>query len=141
MGIRRTLSQCHSGKDSDAIVLMLEDYDLYKDSAEIYETLFWEMKAYHHRRSMLCLGRLNIGELLGQRQYARAIAIAEACFEATEVFSLADSKDVILLANQACKQKHHRLANMLVENAEAVFGTEIDLSQLQYLRTELANVT
>jgi len=130
-----------AGKDSDAIVLMLEDYDLYKDSVEIYETLFWEMKAYHHRRSMLCLGRLNIGELLGQRQYARALAIAEACFEAAEEFALADPNDVILLANQACKQKRHRLANMLVNNAEAAVGADIDLSQLQYLKTELGNVT
>jgi membrane associated rhomboid family serine protease len=129
------------GNDSDAIVLILDDYDLYKDSVEIYETLFWEMKDYLHRRSMLCLGRLTIGELLKQRLYARAIAIAEVCFEATESFTLADPKDVILLANQACKQKHHGLANMLVDNAESAFGTEIDLSQLQYLKTGLGNVT
>ncbi len=129
------------GNDSDAIVLMLDDYDLYKDSIEIYETIFWEMKDYLHRRSMLCLGRLNIGELLKQRLYARAIAIAEACFDATDSFALADPNDVMLLANQAYKQKHYKLAKLLVANAESAFGTEIDCSQLQYLKTELGNVT
>jgi hypothetical protein len=130
-----------AGKDSEALALMLADYDLYKDSTEIYETLFWEMKAYHHRRSMLCLGRLSIGELLKQRQYARAIAIAEACFEATELFALADPKDVIVLATQAYKQKHHKLANMLVENAEAAYGTAIDLAPFQHMKLLMDGVT
>ena len=128
-----------AGKDSEAIVLMLEDYDLYKDSAEIYETLFWEMNAYHHRRSMSCLGRLNIGELLQQRHYARAIAIAEACFEANASFTLAHPKDVVLLATQAYKQQHHSLANRLVDNAEAAYGAAIDLAQLQHMKILVNN--
>jgi hypothetical protein len=129
------------GKDSEALVLMLEEYDLYKDSAEIYETLFWEMKAYHHRRSVLCLGRLNIGELLKQRQYERAIAIAEACFEASESFALADPKDVIVLATQAYKHQHHKLANRLVDTAEAAYGTAVDLGPFQHMKLLMNGVT
>ena len=117
---------------------MLKDYDLYKDSTEIYESLFWEMKGYHHRRALHCLDRLNIGELLQQRQYARAIAISEACFEADSSFTLADPKEVVLLATQAFKQQHHSLANRLVDNAEAAYGSAIDLAQLQHMKI-LAN--
>jgi membrane associated rhomboid family serine protease len=129
------------GKDSEALVLILEDYDLYKDSTEIYETLFWEMKAYHHRRSVLCLGRLNIGELLKQRQYERAISIAEACFGATDSFALADPKDVIVLATQAYKHGHHKLANRLVATAEAAYGTAVDLAPIQHMKLLMDGVT
>jgi membrane associated rhomboid family serine protease len=103
-----------AGNDSDAIMLMLDDYELYKDSVEIYENIFWEMKDYLHRRSMLCLGRLNIGELLKQGKYARAIKIAEACFEAKDSFELADPSDVMLLVEHAQKQGQYDLAYMLL---------------------------
>jgi membrane associated rhomboid family serine protease len=130
-----------AGKDSEALVLMLEDYDLYKDSTEIYETLFWEMQAYHHRRSVLCLGRLNISELLRQRQYERAISIAEACFEASESFALADPKDLLVLATQAYKHKHRKLANRLVDTAESTYGTALDLGPFQQMKLLMDGVT
>jgi len=112
------------GNDSDAVVLMLNDYDLYKDSIEIYEALFWEMRDYLHRRSMLCLGRLNIGELLKQGKYARAIKIAEACFEAQESFVLADPGDVMLLVDHAQKQGRYDLACSLLKK-EQVFDSTL----------------
>ncbi len=119
-----------AGNDSDAIILMLDDYELYKDSVEIYENIFWEMKDYLHRRSMLCLGRLNIGELLKQGKYARAIKIAEACFEATESFELADPSDIMLLVEHAQKQGRYDLACSLL-NKERLFDSTLGNPEME----------
>lgn len=130
-----------AGRDSEAVLLMLEDYELFHQSVEIYESLFWEMKNMVHRRAMHCLGRLNITELLKQKKYARAIAIAGTCLEASKDFVLADPSEVLVLANMAHKQNHYRLACALLENAESRYGTALDMRLYEQLRAELGTVT
>lgn len=126
-----------SGNDSRAILLMLQDYDMYRGSAEIYETLFLEMAEQIHRRSIQCLGRLCIDLLLEERKYTNALAIADACFNGSKSFVLADPEDVVILACQAQKRQQYRLAYNLACNAQVQYGKNIDVERCQAMTAEL----
>ena len=129
--------QVSSRRDSDAIVLLLDKYEIYSPSPEIYEEIFWAMHKWRNGRVFLCLGRLNISELLQHRQYARALTIAETCAAITGDFTLATPCEVISLAEHARTQKKYDLAYRLVHDAERRYGEAVNLAQCQLLEADL----
>jgi hypothetical protein len=46
-----------------------------------------------------------------------------------------------VLATQAYKHKHHKLANRLVDTAEATYGTAVDLAPFQGMKLLMRGVT
>ena len=129
--------QVSSRRDSDAIVLLLDKYALYSPSPEIYEETFWTMHKWRQGRALLCLGRLNINELLQHRQYARALAIAEACVAITDEFTLATPCEVIQLTEHARMHRKFDLAYRLVHEAERRYGEAVNVAQCQLLEADL----
>ena len=124
-------------RDSDAVVLLLRDYDVYRGSYEIYDELFQRMKDWGESRTLLCLGRLLINVLLEKRFYARALMIAEQCQAVSEEFLLADPENVLLLASMARDQHQYQLAYLLVADAAERYGNYIDVAACGLLEAEL----
>jgi membrane associated rhomboid family serine protease len=105
-------------KDSEAIVLFLENYDFYYKSPEIYEQLFDEMKLWPNSRALLCLGRLVIERMIQDKQYIKAMAIARHCIETNENFVLADPNIVAFFVKECLRQGDYKLAYALVTCSE-----------------------
>ena len=122
---------------SDAIVLLLDKYELYTPCLEIYEEIFREMHKWRQGRALLCLGRLNISQLLEQRQYARALAIAEACVALRDDFTLANPSELLLVTDLARTQLKFDLAYRLVRDAEVRYGNTVDVTQCRLLEADL----
>lgn len=106
-----------TANDSEAINMILAEYEQQQASIEIYEQLFDEIGKWRQGITWLCLGRLVISMLLTQKQTARALAIADACFNRTEEFVLADPKDVSTLMRAAMQQKNYELAHKIIHRA------------------------
>ena len=124
-------------RHGEAIALLLEKYDLYSGSIEIYEEIFWEMHKWRHGRALLCLGRLNISQLLEQRKYARALAIAEVCVAVRDDFALANPAELLLLADLAKTQMKFELAYYLVRDAGTRYGEALDVARCRLLEADL----
>jgi len=124
-------------RDSDAIVLLLDKYELYSASIEIYEEIFWDMHKWPQSRALLCIGRLNISQLLEHGQYSRALAIAEACAAVTDEFILANPNELLLLAEHAKTQMKYHLAYRLVHNAEARYGVTLNAAKCLLMEADL----
>ena len=124
-------------RHSEAIALMLEKNDLYSGSIEIYEEIFWEMHKWRQGRALLCIGRLNISLLLEHRQYARLLAIAEACVAVDDNFVLANPPELLPLVDEAQSQKQYMLAYKLIRNAEQRYVGVLDIAICRLIEADL----
>jgi len=132
------LHQCVTArKDSDAIVLFLDNYDFYRKSPEIYEQLFAEMRLWPKSRALLCLGRLIIDRQIQDKQYSKAISIAKHCLENNENFVLADPNTVLFFAKECIRRNEYQLAYALVRSSETRYYHESVVKALLQLEIEI----
>jgi membrane associated rhomboid family serine protease len=127
----------NTGNDSEVIALFLKDYDLHRESVEIYEDLFNEMEKWRRCRALLCLGRLTISLLLEQKQKKRALDISRRCLEMQDVFVLASPAEAITLTQYAMELQQYPLAYYIIRHAEKRYGEYIDLNQALLLEAKL----
>ncbi|MGB5643220.1 MAG: rhomboid family intramembrane serine protease [Gammaproteobacteria bacterium] len=124
-------------RDNDAIMLILEDYELKRQSVEIYEELFNRMLQWEPSRALLCTGRLLIDLHIHNRQYLSALNIARQCHTIAPDFLLADLLHVLVLAKQAITVKEYELAWMIVRNSSERYGDTIDTVRCALIEVEL----
>lgn len=124
-------------QDSQAIVLILGDYDIQSASIEVYQDLFQSIKSWGNSVTLLCVGRLLVNLLIDQRKYARALVYIEMCQQVTEEFVLANPDNVLLMASMARDNKQYQLAWLLVRDANARYGEYINTAQCALLEIEL----
>jgi membrane associated rhomboid family serine protease len=124
-------------RHSEAIALLLDKYDLYNGSIEIYEEIFWEMHKWRQGRSLLCIGRLNISLLLENRQYARLLGIAEACVAVDDSFVLANPAELLPLVDEAQSQKQYMLAYKLIRNTGKRYGGALDIATCHLIEADI----
>ncbi|MDH5553002.1 MAG: hypothetical protein OEX82_06680, partial [Nitrosomonas sp.] len=124
-------------RDSDAIALMISDYEFQSASVEIFEQLFERSKEWGASRALLCLGRLLINLLIEQRKYARALMYIEQCQQVTPAFLLADPANVLLMASMARDNHQYEVAYQLVRESETRYGESVDLAETSLIEVEL----
>ncbi|MFK5984810.1 MAG: rhomboid family intramembrane serine protease [Pseudomonadota bacterium] len=124
-------------QDSNAITLMLKDYEIQSASPVIFEDLFDRMKLWGDSRTLLCLGRLVINALVQQRKHARALLYVEQCQAVSDEFVLADPRNVLLLASIARDNHQYQVAYLLVRDAHERYGEYIDYGQCVLIELDL----
>ena len=124
-------------RDSEAIALMLRDYEIQSPSVEIFEALFDSAKGWGDSRMLLCLGRLIINLLFEQRKYARALMYVEQCQQVSKEFVLADPANVLLLASIARDNQQYQVAYSLVHDAHRLYGDYLDVEQCQLMEIKM----
>ena len=125
------------GNDSEAMVLILDDYDFQRAHVENYEELFQHIAQWGSSRTLLCVGRICISLLLEQRLYKRALNIFKQCHQISADFVLADAREVLLLARGAIDLQQYEAARDLICHAEPRYGQYIDATRCQLLEIEL----
>ena len=135
--VGRIYQYVNSKQDGEAIILMLEDYDLHSVCPEICEERFQRMSEWEPSRALLCMGRVCISLLLAKRLYLRALNIAEQCQAVTKEFVLADPDEVLLLYRGMINLQQYEVAYHLIHDAERRYGHCIDAARCQLLEAEL----
>ena len=123
--------------DSEAIVLILDDYDFQHVHVENYDDLFQRIGEWGPSRTLLCMGRVCISLLLKKRFYARASDIFKQCHAVSNSFVLADPNEVLLLARSMIELQQYEAARNLINNADQRYGKYIDITRCQLLEIEL----
>jgi len=127
-------------KDSDAINLIVKDYETQSSSVEIFIELFERIKDWGDSLTLLCVGRLIINLQMENKKYASALLYVEKCQKITEDFVLADPKHVLILANMARKNQQFEMSYLLVKNASERYGEFINFENCSLLEIELLSV-
>jgi len=124
-------------RDSDAIALILKDYELQSASPEIFEQLFERVKQWGDSVTGLCLGRLVINLLIQNNKYPRALLFVEKCQAISDEFVLADPSKVLLLAQMAKDHHQYQVAYLLIRDAHERYGEYIDYGQCVLMELDL----
>jgi len=124
-------------RDSDAIILILEDYEIRRASPEIYEEIFQRIEQWKPSRTLLCLGRLIINLLIQSNQYGKSVEYVERCQKISKGFVLADPNELILLVQAAIKLQKYELAYLLINDASNRYKGEVDSVHFQILEIKL----
>jgi len=135
--IQRIHTYVETKRDSDAIVLMLEDFERKRGSIEIYEELFERVESWGPSRTMLCLGRLLIDIYIDQRLYGKAVDISKRCHTVSKKFVLAQGSQLILLVQTAIKLQQYDLAYDLVKDVDERYCGDLDRVHCKILEIDL----
>jgi len=122
---------------SNAIIFMLDQFELTPSNAELYEELFNNMHTWGMNRALLCAGRAAIYLLMINKLTARALIITEKCQKIDSSFCLATPKDVVNLALCAKDQHQYKVAYSLVKQAGIRYGFMIDVVRCKLIETTL----
>lgn len=125
------------GNDSNAIALILDDYEFQSVCVENYEALFQRINEWGQSRTVLCMGRVCISLLVAQRKYKRAMDIFNQCYVISDNFVLADPAEVLLLARGVIEMQQYESARNLIHDAGQHYGEYIDVARCQLLEVEL----
>lgn len=105
-----------SENDSDAVMILLEDYELWAESPEVYEEIFHRMQQWGASRALFCVGRLVIHLYAQKGQTAKAQFIASECLALNPNFVLADKLDMVNMFQNITDEQVHRLSQQLKPN-------------------------
>jgi len=81
------------GQDSEALIILMDDIELYRADIKILEYMFERVMTWGPSRSGLCLGRLLIHLLCQRQKYAWAHRITEECIKIAPEFIFANQDD------------------------------------------------
>lgn len=114
------------GHTGEALSLLIEPYEIYEDSPEIYIELFNQIGEWKKKRVYLCAGRLAIDLLVDKKQYRNISGILKSCLEVDPDFVLADPDDLIFIVNYLINTHESELAYKLIYNAKEKYGIAIN---------------
>ncbi|EIC23826.1 rhomboid family protein [Thiorhodovibrio frisius] len=126
--IDRLLRAVRVRKNSEAVLILLEYFELYAKNPEAYEDIFQDMKDYGNCRAVHCAGRLVIFLYLRQGKIAAAFRVLEECLQLSEHFSLGSVDDAAELFRHALACRKPEVAKQIVRNAPGKYGQAHALS-------------
>ena len=126
-----------ANRDSDAIMLVLQDYEEWQYSVEIYAEMFERMQGWGPSRTLLCTGRLCIDLFMNNSNPHRALEITKHCYAVSNDFLIANPTHVQLLAKHAIETNQHDMAYTIIKDAAERYGETVNLTQCVLLEIEL----
>ena len=114
-------------RDSDAINMLLDRYDIFQTAIGQYEELFDRVKQWGPSRTQLCLGRLIIDILNEERRYGRALFYIEKCQQISPKFILANLSQTVFYAKMAIETDKMDVAKNLIAEPEKRYGSMINV--------------
>ena len=124
-------------RDSEAIFLLLQRFDISETPPKQYEELFEHMLKWGPSRALLCLGRLIIEILNEERRYGRALFYIEKCQQIRPQFILADLSQTIFYAKMAVEADKLDVARNLISDPENRYGDMVNLELCNKLITHI----
>ena len=120
MGRVYRMVSCH--RDSDAVYMMLDQYDYLKTSTQEFETLYKHVEQWGPSRTLLCLGRLLIYRLDREKRHDWVLTYIEKCQGINPQFVLPELFRVTFFARQAIEAGKLDMAKNLIAEHETRYG-------------------
>ena len=130
--MRRIYQMTMTHRDSEAVVLLLEKYDLTTPTHEL-EQLFDHMVTWGRSRAVLCIGRLIIQQLDAQGRDGKVIVYIEKCQKLSPPFVLPDLSRVLHFAEMALQTGRTEVARNLTKDAARRYGALVNAAHCQHL--------
>lgn len=111
---------CH--RDSDAVYLLMDEYDYLQTPTKEFEALFRHVEQWGRSRTLLCLGRLIIYRLDREKHHGRVLTYIEKCQSISPRFALPELSRVTFYARQAVEAGKLQVAKNLVVEHETRYG-------------------
>ena len=111
---------CH--RDSDAIFLLMDQYDYLQTRIQELETLYQHVEQWGPSRTLLCLGRLIIYRLDREKRHDRVLIYIAKCQGINPKFILPELSRITFYARQAIEVGKLELAKNLVVEHETRYG-------------------
>jgi len=122
---------CH--RDSDAIYLLMDQYDYLQIRTQDFETLYQHVEQWGPSRTLLCLGRLIIYKLDREKRHDRVLTYIEKCQNINPQFLLPELSRVPFYARQAIEIGRLDIAKNLVVEHETRYGDLVGSGQCERL--------
>ena len=135
--LQEIYTQVNVRKDSDAIMLILNDYERYQQDFYLLVQVFERIKAWGESRTLLCVGRCLIEILIEGSQYARAVEVVKECQQVTKDFVLADPGMSLLLVRYAIEIHEENVAYYLLHDADKRYDRSVDTTAMKIREAEL----
>ena len=119
--MRRIYQMVTTHRDSEAVLLLLEKYDLTTPIGEL-EQLFDHMATWGRSRAALCIGRLIIAQLDAQGREGKVIVYIEKCQKMSSSFVLPDLSRVLHYAEMALQTGRAEVVTNLTKDAGKRYG-------------------
>ena len=120
MGRVYRMVSCH--RDSDAINMLMNEYDYLQTLTQEFETLFRYVEQWGPSRTLLCVGRLLIYKFDREKRHDRVLAYIEKCQAINPKFVLPELARVTFYARQAIAAGKLGMAKNLVVEHETRYA-------------------
>ncbi len=130
--MRRIYQMITTHRDSEAVLLLLEKYDLTTSTEEL-EQLFDHMAAWGGSRTVLCIGRLIIQQLDAQGRDGKVIVYIEKCQKISPPFVLPDLSRVLHYAEMALQTGRVEVARNLTKDAGKRYGELVNPAHCRHV--------
>jgi len=128
----RNYQMVKTHRDSEAVVLLLEKYDLTTPTHEL-EQLFEHMVTWGRSRAALCIGRLIVQQLDTQGRAGKVIVYIEKCQKLSPPFVLPDLSRVLHYAEMALQTGRTEVARNLTKDAAKRYGELVNAAHCNHL--------
>ena len=114
------------GNTEVALSSLIEKYDLFEESPELYIELFNDIGEWKKKRVYLCTGRLILDLLVEKKKYADIPYIVKKCLEVDDQFILADPNDLLFVVNYLVSVNEYEFGYQLLHQASDKYGATIN---------------
>jgi len=122
---------CH--RDSDAIYLLMDQYDYLQTWTQEFEALYEHVEQWGPSRTLLCLGRLIIYKLDREKRHDRVLTYIEKCQNISPQFVLPELSRTTFYARQAIEAGRLDIAKNLIAEHETRYGDLVGSSECDRL--------
>ena len=126
-----------AGKTGEANLHLLQKYDLFASSPEIYLDLFHEIGQWKKKRVYFCTARLVIDLLVETKKYGLLPNVIKPCLEEDPDFVIGDPKDLLIVVNQLVSFHEYNLAYQIVKDAEKKYAKHVNLIECSLLEARI----
>ena len=109
-------------RDSDAVYLLMDEYDYLQTSLAEFEALYKHVEQWGPSRTLLCLGRLIIYRLDREKRHNQVLGYIDKCQAINPHFILPELSRVTFYARQAIEAGRLDMAKNLVVDFESRYG-------------------
>ena len=133
----RLFNMVRTGQNSAAINLILADVDPLQLHPDRFLDIYNKVGEWKKHGAYLCMGRLMIDLYIRDQRYVDAFEIAKDCLMVAREFVLANSRDVLILAQEANRQQRYKLAVALLHDVESRYSEEVGYMECGLLEANI----
>ena len=115
-----------TNQSSEAINLILADTDPLFIHPDHFKEMYEKVGEWKKHQTYICMGRLMIDLYMQHQRYVEALKIAKDCFGVTRDFTLANPRDVLLLAQESNRHGIYKLSLALLDKVEERYSKAAD---------------